>query len=522
MRERLIGIDAGGTMTKVVLFDVQGNELASEKRPNVMLLPHDGWTERDPEAMWSATCECIRLLLEKTDTSPEDIAAVTPSGYGGGVYLVDRDGMPVRNGLVSTDTRSISLIERWKASGRAAAVSRHIQQQIWPGQTLAILAWMQENEPETIERTAHVLSCKDFLRMRLCGDISTDPTDAGCAGIINVTRSDISREAFEEAGMTAWLPKLPPIGPSVEVVGGVSEGGARQTGLRIGTPVVRGVYDVVGCSLASGVENPAQLAAVAGTFSIHSTVHRRASLNPLPTIQTPYPVDGQILATTATPTSASNLEWLCKTMLSAEAHRALLEGRSIYDICNDLVASSLSRSNNILFFPFLYDGPQGAPAGFLGLRAGVSLPDIVRAVYEGVVFAHRYDMSYLLNGPDAADPKVIRLAGGPSRSAVWVQMFADGLGLPVEIANGTEFGAKGGAICASVAIGIYPDIPAAIRAMVRIDQRFEPDAVRAKVLTAKYNIYRAAIDAIAPMWVQSQADDGFDDEDDQPRRAAAV
>lgn len=117
MRERLIGIDAGGTMTKVVLFDLAGNELGCERQPNVMLMPHPGWTERDPERMWSATCVSIRNLLETTGTDPADVVAVTPSGYGGGVYLVDSSGIPVRNGLVSTDTRSIPIIETWAATG---------------------------------------------------------------------------------------------------------------------------------------------------------------------------------------------------------------------------------------------------------------------------------------------------------------------------------------------------------------------------------------------------------------------
>lgn len=507
MRERLIGIDAGGTMTKVVLFDVKGNELACERRPNIMLLPNEGWTERDADGMWRATCESLQALLEKTGTNPADIVAVTPSGYGGGAYFIDAAGNPIRNGLVSTDTRSIPLIERWKRTGLAAEVSSHIQQQVWPGQTFPIMAWFQENAPEIMARTAHMLPCKDFLRMRLCGDISTDPTDGGCAGIINVTKGDISREAFEAAGMLGWLDKLPPVRHSVEVVGMVSAAAAVLTGLRAGTPVVRGVYDVVGCSLASGAVSSNELAAVAGTFSIHSTVHRTPSLAPLPTIQTPYPVDGQVLATTATPTSASNLEWLCKTMLSAEAQRAFLEGRSIYDVCNDLVAEVIGRPNGILFFPFLYDGPRGAPGGFLGLRAGARLADIVRAVYEGVVFAHRYDMNYLLTGPDAADPKVIRLAGGPSRSPVWAQMFADGLGLPVEIANGSEFGAKGAAICAAVATGIYPDVTTAISNMVRVEQRLEPDAARAGVLSHKYRAYLAAIDVVADLWSAGCADE---------------
>ena len=300
MRERLIGIDAGGTMPKGVLFDVAGNEIACERQPNVMLLPEQGWTERDADHMWAATCLSIRTLLDRTGTNPADIIAVTPSGYGGGVYLIDRDGAPVRNGLVSTDTRSVPLIEYWNETGLREQVSELIEQQVWPGQTLAILAWMQANEPGTLSRTAHVLPCKDFLRFRLCGDISTDPTDAGCAGILNVSRSEISSDVFKLTSLEGWLSKLPPVGSPTEIAGKVSDDVAAQTGLKAGTPVVRGVYDVVGCSLASGVQQASQLAAVAGTFSIHSTLHRKPALNPLPHIQTPYPVAGQILATTAT------------------------------------------------------------------------------------------------------------------------------------------------------------------------------------------------------------------------------
>jgi L-xylulokinase len=504
MRERLIGIDAGGTMTKVVLLDGLGNELACERRPNVMLMPHEGWTERDPDAMWNAACDALRTLMETTGVDPADIVAVTPSGYGGGVYFVDKDGGSVRNGLVSTDTRAIPLIARWAKSGVGKAISRHIEQGIWPGQTLPILAWFSENEPDLLTRTAHLLSCKDFLRMRLCGDVSTDPTDAGCSGFINVTRGEISTEAFAAAGLTNWLTRLPPIGPSAEIVGGVSEAVATLTGLKAGTPVVRGVYDVVGCSLASGAVTPNQLAAVAGTFSIHSTINRRPSLDPLPTIQTPYPVGDQVLATTATPTSASNLEWLCKTVLAAQAQQAEATGRSIYDFCNELVEGSMDRANNILFFPFLFDGPRGVPGGFLGLRAGARLDDIVRAVYEGVVFAHRYDMTYLLRGPDAANPEVIRLAGGPSRSEVWSQMFADGLGLPVEIANGSEFGAKGGAILGAVAAGIYRDVPEAISKMVSVVRRFEPDPARQAILSRKYRSFLAAIDVVADLYAANE------------------
>jgi L-xylulokinase len=505
MRERLIGIDAGGTMTKVVLFDMQGNELGCERQPNHMLMPHPGWTERDAERMWGAACLSIRALLEKTGTRPSDVVAVTPSGYGGGVFLVDRKGVPVRNALVSTDTRSLSIIDKWTANGIRTHVSAAIEQLVWPGQTLAILAWMQEFEHAVLDRTAHVLSCKDYLRMRLCGDISTDPTDAGCAGILNVSRSEIAREAFDAASMKGWLNKLPEVASSTEIAGRVSDAAARETGLAAGTPVVRGVYDVVGCALATGVEQSSQLAAVAGTFSIHSTLHRKPALNPMPHIQTPYPVPGQFLATTATPTSASNLEWFCKTAMKAEAEQANAEGKSVYEVCNAMVAGTLSRGSEIQFFPFLYDGPRGAPAGFSGMTASTSMSDLLRAIYEGVVFAHRTDFNYLLTGPDAARPNVIRFAGGPSRSEVWSQMFADGLGLPIEVANGSELGAKGGAICAAVATGVYSSVSDAIGNMVRIERRFEPDAARASILTEKYDNYCSTIETNVQAWSNAKA-----------------
>jgi L-xylulokinase len=157
----------------------------------------------------------------------------------------------------------------------------------------------------------------------------------------------------------------------------------------------------------------------------------------------------------------------------------------------------------VQFFPFLYDGPRGAPSGFSGMTASTSMPDLLRAIYEGVVFAHRTDFNYLLTGPDAAKPNVVRFAGGPSRSAVWSQMFADGLGLPVEIANGAELGAKGGAICAAVATGAYASVPEAMSKMVKMERRFEPDPERAAALTAKYKDYCFAIDTNVQAWVKS-------------------
>ncbi len=500
MAERLIGVDAGGTMTKAAVFDAEGRELACERRPNQMLFPAPGHTERDPDHMWRAACEAIAVALDSSATSPGDVAALSVSGYGAGLYVVDGAGDPVRPGIVSTDTRASALIAEWDSNGRSRRNGELVQQRLWSGQPPALLAWLCANEPEVVSRAHSITFCKDFLRRRLCGDHSTDESDAGIAGLIDVTRAAYAEDLFRDLGIDAWLDKLPPIAPATEVVGGLLPDAARLTGLKAGTPVVRGLVDVSASALASGIVDESQLVAVAGTFSINQTLHRAPRMSRLPFLQSAYPLDGFYLATEGGATSASNLEWFCKQILGAEAEKAAARGQSIYEVCNALVASGLDRPNDILFFPFLFGGPGGAPAGLLGLTVGHDLSDVLRAVYEGIAFAHKADIDALTTGPDAASPQVVRLAGGASRSPVWAQIFADVLALPVETTESSELGALGVAMTAAVAVGLVPDLEAAVARMVRRRSRFEPRPERVEAYARKYRRYAETVEVLGGQW----------------------
>ncbi len=499
MRERIIGIDAGGTMTKAALFDAAGRELACERRPNRMLFPKPGHTERDAEAMWEAAAKAVTALLESTGTRAGDVAAISVTGYGSGIYVVDRDGRMVRPGVVSTDSRATNIIETWRREGRVERNESRIQQRIWPGQAITLMAWLQAHEPGTFEKTATVLMCKDFLRSRLCDDRSTDPTDAGISGFIDVNTSNYSEAMLDDLGLSGWRSKLPPIRPSVAVGGTITRDAAAATGLKEGTPVVRGVVDVVGSSLASGVTRPDQLSMVAGTFSINSTLHAVPRISVMPFLQMPYPIGGWVLATEGSATSASNFEWFCRTVLDGEAARAVASGKSIYDVCNGLVAGALARDNDILFLPYLFGSQDGAPAGLIGMRASNDLGDLIRAIFEGVAFAHRTDIERLLSGSDAARPTSGRLAGGASRSRIWGQLFANALGLPIEVTDGSELGARGAAISAAVAVGLYGSVSDAVDNMVRVVDRFEPDHERQAFYSRKYRLFRDTTRALGAL-----------------------
>jgi len=499
----LLGIDSGNTMTKAALFGSDGTELGCERRRNPIQFPGGGRNERDPDQWWDDAAEAIRMLIERTGTAPGDISAVSVSGYGGGLYLVDAHGSPVRPGIMSTDSRALRLIERWRATGHFERNARRIQQRIWPGQSLALLGWLTENEPEELNRTDSILFCKDFLRMRLCGDRSTDATDAGIAGVIDVRRGSFAEDVFQDLGISPWLAKLPPIGDCAEVVGAVTTQAARQTGLAAGTPVVRGLADVMASALGTGVRHPEQLSVVAGTFSINSTLHVQPRTSSLPFLQTAYPLGPYFMATEGSATSASSLEWFCKSVLRGEVAQAAAAGRSIYDVCNDLVTEAQGRPNDILFFPFIFGGPNGAPAGLVGLTASHELGDILSAIYECIAFAHKADIAPLLSGPDAARPTSIRLTGGAARSPVWSQMFADVLELPVEVCESGESGALGVAMCAAAAIGVGGGLAATVGDMSRVAGRFLPREERSAALRKKFARYS---ETVARMATQARAE----------------
>ncbi|WP_417254925.1 FGGY-family carbohydrate kinase [Celeribacter sp.] len=496
MGQYIVGIDAGGTMTKAGLFDLDGAEIACAHSRNVMEAPHPGWTERDPEVMWQAATVAVRKVIESSGVSPSDIKAVSVAGYGGGLYLMDREGHSVRHGIMSTDARTVDLITEWQSNGIAGQIEALIGQHLWPGQTFALLAWLDRNEPGVFDRTYRVSFCKDFLRAQLCGDMSTDLTDAGSAGLLDPETSTYSDVLLDLLGLAHLRDKLPELGPSDEVVGRVTAKAAALTGLEEGTPVVRGTVDMSAAALASHITKPEQMSVVAGTFSIASTLNATPRRSYVPMLQFPYPLGGY-MAVEGSPTSASNLEWVVKIVL---AHGQSLpdEGfADIYERLNEALARRLGKPGPALFFPFLFGGANGAQAGLLGMTAQSDFDDMAIAIFEGIVFAHKLDIDKVLSGEDSAPVELIRLTGGATRSPYWSELFADILGVPIEVPKGTEFGALGVAICAASAIGAYPSLADAVAGMTGIARRYDCNADRHDVHIAKFPLFVATTHAMA-------------------------
>ena len=264
-----LGVDNGGTSTKAALYDVRGRELCSAARDTAVLTPGPDCFERDMEEMWEANCAVIRETVTGSGVSPAEIAGIALCGHGKGLYLWGRDGKPVRNGILSTDNRAYAYVERWRKDGTEERAFARSCQHIMACQPVALLPWLKDREPEAIPKIRWIFGCKDYVRFRLTGEARGELTDCSGAGAVNLRTRQIDPALLALYGLEDLAEAFPPLCRSDEIAGYVTREAAERCGLREGTPVLGGMFDIDACALAAGVMDERNVCMIAGTWSIN-------------------------------------------------------------------------------------------------------------------------------------------------------------------------------------------------------------------------------------------------------------
>ena len=496
MDDVVVGLDCGSTVTKAVVYDADGTALGSASAPTEYHSPRPHWVERDMDELWRVSAETLRRALADADVPPDAVRAVATTGHGDGLYLVDADGGPVRPGILSLDSRAVPLLREWAADGTADRAMAATGQHPMVAAPAALLDWLDRHEPDSLAATRWVVSCKDWVKFRLTGEATTDLTEASESFTDHRTQR-YSDDALAVYGLERLRDALPPALGSGEVAGRVTEAAAEATGLAAGTPVVAGLHDVDAAALGSGCVRPGDLAVIAGTYSINEVIADEPV--PDPRWFTRNFVDpGRWLHMAISPASATNLEWFVRHLCPDEVAAAERAGRSPFAFVDAAVRSVPDDPHDMLFLPFLYGSPQSRDSGaaFAGLHGWHDRRHALRAVLDGVVFNHRFHIDALR---ERFPVERARLAGGGARAPYWAQLFADALGLTVEVADVPEAGTLGAAACAMVGAGWHDSITAAVDALDLPIITYEPDAARRPRLDAAYRRYRAVADALADL-----------------------
>lgn len=470
---RAIGIDVGTSSVKAIAVDEGGAVVGSAERPYPVSLPRAGWSEQNPEDWWAAAESVLDTL------GGDDVAGIGLSGQMHGLVVLGADGSALRPAILWNDGRSqpqARRIEHELGVQRLVALSGN---RAFAGFTAPKLTWLAEHEPEVYEQIKTVLLPKDYVRLRLTGELATDVSDASGTLLLDVSRRAWSAELADAFSVDPdWLV---PVHESAEVTGETSTG----------VPVAAGAGDQAAGALgvdATSESGPASL--VLGTSGVMFAARDQyapdaegrlhAFCHALPGT---WHVMGVILS------AAGALRWLADAV-QADDIPQLVEQAAAWE----------PGTEGLTFVPYLAGERTPYPdsdirAAFVGLGLRHDRGALVRAVLEGVAYALRDALDLIAAA--GRPPEVARATGGGAQSELWLRILASVLELPLERMRSQAGAAMGAALLGGVCGGLWEDTRAAASAVVAIAGRVLPEPQWVERYRAQRARYRALYPALA-------------------------
>ncbi|MBZ2197968.1 FGGY-family carbohydrate kinase [Occultella gossypii] len=450
MTQYVLGIDSGSSTVKVTLHTDDGSLVASVAEPTPMDQPWPDAVERDPEAHWAAVAGAVRRLVAHAGVRAGSVAAIGLAGHGDGVHLVDNEGRPVGPALLSQDTRAAAVLDAWAADGTLAELRNATGQVPFPGSPAPLLRWLDRHEPERLARARWVLAAKDWIRLRMTGEIATDRTDAG-GSFADLDSHEYSERALQVTGLEHLAYLLPPVLEPTAVAGHLLPAAASELGLPAGIPVATGLHDVAATVLGTVGTEPGRLCVIAGTFGVNVVLVDRPVRNELLNTR-PGPFPGTWTVRRTARASGASVAWAAK---------ALLGERGTAGDVLDLAFQADLDHDPPTFVPFVFGGTADQPGygSFFGLRSWHGREAMLRSVVECIAFNHCHDVGVVR---DSVPVRSIHLAGGLTRDSRWNQLLADALDEEISCTRSDDTGARGAATTAAVAAGLAADLPQAV------------------------------------------------------------
>lgn len=492
MVEVLIGIDAGTTMIKAVAYSLDGSVVCMSSVENRVERPRSGWAEQSMNTTWKKTTQTVSDVVNQLDDDTT-ILALGVTGQGDGCWLLNENQKPLRPAILWSDGRASEIVQRWQSEGVTDEVYDICGGTQFPGSSLVILQWLKENEPENYEQASTVFYCKDWIKYRLTGELTTDPSDASLP-YINVETGEYSEEVMDIVGLPDVAEMRPDLVKGTEIVGEITDAAAVETDLPQGIPVISGFIDVAASAFGSGAALPNEGSSVVGTTSVSQIIldeppndEERAGITLTLGVE-----DGLWTKFMASMTGTPNLDWAIEEIMD----------KSDFNLVEEEVESIPIGSEGVLYHPFLSSAGERAPfinpnarAQFTGLNQEHTQAHLIRAVYEGISLAMRDCYSHL---PYDADE--VYLSGGGANSDFWCQMFADCLNTKIIVPQGSEFGAKGAAILAGIGVDQYTDLASGVERTSFVERVFKPQPEKVKQYRHWYDVYIDVYEAMFDVW----------------------
>ncbi|NLE45269.1 MAG: hypothetical protein GX620_11155 [Chloroflexi bacterium] len=485
-RGHILAIDIGLTNCKTVLFSHAGAMISRASVPYPTTTPGPGWVEQDPEDWWDGAVRGVRALRDSAKDALDSVTAISVTGHMHSLVCLGPEGSALGRALVLGDQRGIAEAKQISDEVGMERIYRLTGARMDASMPLAKIAWLRRNVPEIHAHARAFLSCKDWVRHRLTGDVSTDPIDACGTSLYDIQQRDWSPELMIIAGIRAE--QLPHVADPCEIAGDLDATAATALGLAAGIPVVVGGGDDVEV-LGNGLMGPGASVEHLGTTGSILTCADHPVYDPQMSIELyPHPSPDLWVLGGSVTAAGSALAWADGVLRPPTTNRAGITAQS----------APLHPTQPLVFVPHLSGErcPAWEPHGrgsWIGLAATHTTDDLRQAVLEGVVFSLKRVLDRLeaLVGPQ----QQITVSGREGDDEGWVNLRANVYNRPLGLLTSPEPTALGAMMLATVGIGVYNGLDEAVACVTGVERLIEPDSALARDYARLYHRYCTASEA---------------------------
>lgn len=494
----VLGFDIGTTNCKAALYTASGQMIGESSAPLTIDRPVPRWVEQDAESYWKAASRAIRRLLRKTGISGNEIMAIGSCGQTPTLVLVDTAGKPIRPAIVWQDTRAQDEADELRHS-----VGRDVMREllgmdlpIEPTYPPARLLWLKRNEPQVMDRVYKILQPKDFVNLKLGGEIFSDAWDS--KGLVHQETGLPHPDYYQRLGIDATI--APRVISPCEVGAQITPWASKITGLAVGTPIVTGWSDALTGILGTGaLVDESHAFDLSGTSEIVGIVSRPQTIQNAQVLVAPVVDRTAIMVYGPTQSSGDSILWFGEHF-GKPASTDRMKARDVERVARQVTGGN----GELIFLPYL-QGERApiwdsrARGAFLGISKNHCRADFALAVLEGIAFSVRHVLDTAERATNLKAEQV-HLGGGGAASGLMNRIKASVLNREVMVPDRLETGTLGAAILASVGAGIYSDLETAAAAMVNVASRIAPEKSTLAYYQEKYERYTQFYSLLRPVF----------------------
>jgi len=482
-----LAIDLGTTNLKVGLVDENGEILDLRSVAVPVISNGSGGAEHDPEELKKLILGACKELL--ANGHADQVEYIVSSTYQFGLMLLDAQKNPLTGITLLSDIRSQRTFNAFLDSYSNYDIYAQTGCPLISPYVLARLFYFSTKEKELFSNAKYFTDSKSFLFEWLTGEFITDMSTAAASQTYNIQKGNWDESLLGHIGLSGN--QFPEIKDGTSYLRPLKDDIRNELGLKKDVKVLLGVYDGAALAIGSGALQPG-----VGIMNVGTSAMLRVAGN-TPAFDKddnkriqPYALNKHLfLNGGALNNAALPINWLRNSLFDVDVQNPAM--------------LNISNEPPLFCFPYLTserDSKTGPYASgvFFGLRQYHNQIDMARSVLEGVAYSMRYIYDALKE--NQLNISELRMGGGGAQIKPWTQIFANILGLPINIPSGDQMGLVGSAMLAFVAGGLYKDINTIGAQIIKTEISIHPDEKALTIHDERYQFFKKVRETLGPLY----------------------